>query len=144
MLYGAQELTPTQTKQHAPDLNFEVPETLPGGFRLKSAYGLRIQDAPGIAAEYSRDGEFLGVIFHSPVHREDYGTHKDSPCVIGKHRGHKVEVGPWKLMHFTDLTTCHCVLSRLMEDGELPAIVAAVAPDLHTDSRQHDHSAHSH
>ena len=69
------------------------------------------------------------LLFHRPVQKEDYGTHKDHACVVGKHRGHKVEVGQWRLVHLTDPTTCHCVLSRLDEQTELPAVMAAVAPD---------------
>lgn len=130
--YDAREIPAYTAHARAPDLNFEVPDSLPGGFRRESVYLLRFGDAPGIAAEYYRDrGEFLAVLFHAPVQREDYGTHKDRPCVIGKHRGHTVEVGPWRLAHLTDPTTCHCVLSRLDLQRELPAVMAAVAPRSH-------------
>jgi hypothetical protein len=83
-----------------------------------------------VAAEYLRDdGEFLGAVFHPPVQEEDHGSHKDHPAVIGKHRGRKVEVGEWSLVHLTDPTTCHCVLSRLDEVTELPSVMAAMAPE---------------
>ena len=138
--YGAKEATPTEAKRYASKLNFDLPVRLPGGFELKAAYVLRYGDAAGVAARYDRSGEFLGVLFHPSVLREDYGTHKDRSCVVGKHRGHKVPVGEWSLVHLTDPTTCHCVLSRLDEATELPAVMAAVAPgSAHTTGEAHDH-----
>jgi hypothetical protein len=83
-----------------------------------------------VAAWYERAGEPLVVIFHPPVQTEDFGTHKDYPCVIGEHRGQKIVVGSWKMVHLTDSTTCHCVLSRLDERAELPAVMNAIAPVL--------------
>jgi len=56
---------------------------------------------PGVAATYDRDGEFLGTVLHAAVQQEDFGTHRDYECVVGKHRGHKVEVGEWMLVHLT-------------------------------------------
>lgn len=126
--YDAQEASPVDAERFAPSLDFATPPTLPGGFRLKSVYLLQFGDEPGIAASYERNGEFLATIFHAPVEQEDFGTHKDYPCVVGKHHGHKVEVGEWSLVHLTSPTTCHCVLSRLDEGTELPAVMAAVAP----------------
>ncbi len=138
-LYNAKEIQPYTAHTRAPDLDFEVPETLPGGFRREAVYALRFGDAPGIAAEYYRDdGEFLAVLFHPPVKQEDFGTHSDRPCVVGKHRGHTVEVGKWRLVHLTDPSTCHCVLSRLDLDREVPAIMTAVAPR----SKPLDHHGH--
>jgi len=128
-LYSAREIQPYTAHAGAPDLDFEIPETLPGGFRREAVYALRFGDAPGIAAEYYRDdGEFLAALFHPPVKQEDFGTHNDRPCVVGQHRGHTVEVGPWRLVHLTDPSTCHCVLSRLDLEREVPAVMAAVAP----------------
>jgi len=126
--YDAREATPAEAKRYAPTLNFDVPSTLPGGFQLKTTYVLRFGDAPGVAARYDQDGEFLGAIFHPPVLREDFGTYKDRACIVGQHRGHKVPIGEWSLVHLTDPSTCHCVLSRLDESTELPAVMAAVAP----------------
>jgi hypothetical protein len=138
-LYNAKEIDPDAAHNSAPNLDFEVPETLPGGFRRKAVYALRFGDAPGIVAEYHRDdGEFLAALFHPPVQQEDFGTHKDRPCVIGEHRGHTVEVGPWRLVHLTDPTTCHCVLSKLDLEREVPAVMAAVAPRS-TPSDDHGH-----
>lgn len=139
-LYHAREIAPYAAKQHAPNLRFDVPEALPGGFRLQSVYALRIEGAAGIAARYSRPGELLATIFHPPVQREDFGTHKDYECVVGKHRGHMVAVGEWKMVHLTDATTCHCVLSRVDEQTELPAIMGAIAPGADATSPEHRHS----
>ena len=54
----------------------------------------------------------------------------DAVDVIGHHRGHAVKVGDWKLVHLTDPSTCHCVLSRLDEATEIPAIMSAISPGL--------------
>jgi hypothetical protein len=43
--------------------------------------------------------------------------------------GYCVETGPWRLIHFTDPTTCHCILSKLTSDSDLKAVMAAVSPD---------------
>ncbi|HUU82544.1 MAG TPA: anti-sigma factor [Phycisphaerae bacterium] len=138
--HGAAETTAADALRHAAQLNFATPESLPGGFRLQAVYALQFGDSPGIAAEYSRDGEFLGAIFHPPVRREDFGTHKDLPCAVGMHRGHSVQVGSWRLVHLTDPTTCHCVLSQLDTNTELPEVMAAVAPQLPPDGGAgHDH-----
>lgn len=139
VLYDARPTSARDARRDAPQLNFAVPETLPGGFRLQEVYMLRFGGHPGVAATYDRTGEFLGTIFHAPVQQEDYGTHRDTDCVVGKHRGHKVEVGRWKLVHLTDPTTCHCVLSRLDEDTELPHIMAAVTRGSPAKNGSHHH-----
>lgn len=131
LLYDAQRISPYRAKQYAPDLNFDVPVSLPGGFRLQAVYALRFGEGNGVAAEYRRDGELLATVFHPPVQREDFGTHRDYPCVIGEHRGSMVRVGQWKLVHLTDPTTCHCVLSKL-DESELSTIMSAVAPGVRT------------
>jgi hypothetical protein len=134
-----ERMTTEEIRRFAPALTFDTPDELPGGFRLKEIYALRVGENPGVAARYERkDGEFLAAIFHPPVKREDFGSHKDYPCVVGKHRGHAVTVGDWKLVHLTDPTTCHCVLSRLDEHTELPAVMRVLAPgssaaELHED-----------
>ncbi|QOJ02874.1 MAG: zf-HC2 domain-containing protein [Planctomycetia bacterium] len=127
--YQARHVSSAEAKRTASQLNFEIPEMLPGGFRLEKAYTLRFGDEPGAAARYTKNGEFLGAIFHRPVQREHFGTHKDYGCVIGQHRGHAVAVGDWKLVHLTDATTCHCVLSKLDEKSELPLVLSKIAPD---------------
>lgn len=126
--YNAKPVLASEAKDAAPQLDFEIPTVLPGGFHLEKAYTLRFGDEAGAAARYSRNGEFLGAIFHRPIQSEEFGTHKDYECVIGQHRGHAVAVGEWKLVHVTDATTCHCVLSKLDETFELPAVLVAVAP----------------
>lgn len=137
--YDAQSTTPEAARRYAPALNFDTPEVLPGGFRLQSVYQIRIGGAKGVAAAYDRDGEFLAVVFHPPMKHEGFGSHKKFPCVIGEHCGHKVQVGEWKLVHLTDPTTCHCLLSRLDEQGEMPAVMKAIAPHLPTGASGHDH-----
>lgn len=136
-LYKGRRVTPQEARRHAPQLNFDIPATLPGGFELDEAFALQIGDAPAAAATYRRAGELIGTIFHRAIHPEDYGTHRDHPCVIGEHRGHRVDVGEWRLVHVTDATTCHCVLSRLDESKELPAILHAVAPDFQPADNSH-------
>lgn len=141
MRYDAKPTTPVAAKRIASELNFETPAILPGGFRLQSVYELRIGGAKGIAAAYDRDGEFLAAVFHPPMKHEKFGSHENYPCVIGEHCGHKVQVGEWKLIHLTDPTTCHCLLSRLDEKTEIPTVMAAIAPEL---SEQGGVDAHHH
>lgn len=136
-LYHGRAVDVSDAKRHAHELNFDLPQTLPGGFELQYAYAMRIGDNNAAAGEYSRRGELLGVIFHPPVHPEQYGTHQDYACVVGEHRGHAVAVGEWRLVHLTDATTCHCVLSRLDESTELPPILKAVAPELKSTGSHH-------
>lgn len=126
----ARKTTVPEARRIGKNLSFDTPQELPGGFVLREIYTLRVGNNPGVAARYERNGEFLAAIFHRPVRAEDFGSHQDYPCVVGKHRGHMVAVGEWKLVHFTDPTTCHCLLSRLDETTELPPIMAAVAPRL--------------
>ena len=128
--YDAKPTTPVAAKRIAADLNFDTPSILPGGFRLRTVYELRIGGAKGIAAAYDREGEFLAAVFHPPMKHEKFGSHANYPCVIGEHCGHRVQVGDWKLVHLTDPTTCHCLLSRLDEQSQMPAVMAAIAPKL--------------
>ncbi|MCH7885040.1 MAG: zf-HC2 domain-containing protein [Planctomycetes bacterium] len=128
VLYDAKEVSPVEARRYAPELNFAVPEGLPGGFELQAVYQLKFGKHPGVAAVYERDGDFLGTVFHRPVIKESFGPHRDYPCVVGRHEGHKVSVGQWKLIHLMEPTTCHCVLSRLDERTELPEIMAILAP----------------
>lgn len=127
-LYRGRPVSASQARRHASQLNFDLPSNLPGGFELEGAFALQIGEAPAAAATYRRGSEFIGTIFHRAIHPEDYGTHRDRPCVVGEHRGHQVQVGGWRLVHVTDATTCHCVLSRLDETQELPPILQALAP----------------
>ncbi len=139
--YGAAPATVDEARAFAPALRYDLPAELPGGFVRTTTFVLKFGDAPGVAARYDRGGEFLGVVFHPPVLAEQFGTHEDRSCVVGKHRGHAVPVGEWSLVHLTDPTTCHCVLSRLDASSELPAIMAAVAPHMSaaSDGPPHEH-----
>lgn len=128
--YDGKPTTPLAARRSASHLNFDTPETLPGGFTLQSVYELRIGSAMAIAASYDREGEFLAAVFHPPMKHQRYGARENFPCVIGKKCGHKVQVGEWKLIHLTDPTTCHCLLSRLDEQAEIPQVMAAIAPKL--------------
>lgn len=140
-LYQGRRATVAEARQHGKDLTFDLPESLPGGFRLTAIYTLRFGNKSGVAACYERDGQFLGALFHPPVLQEDFGTHADRECVVGQHRGHAVEVGEWRLVHVTDPTTCHCVLSTLNEATELPPVLSALVP--HNASMQPDSHGHS-
>ena len=137
--HSGEESSIEQAMQFASALNFAIPPELPGGFRLKAVFILRIGAQPGVATRYDREGEFLAAIFHPPVRKEDFGSHKDYECVVGQHRGHAVSVGQWTMVHVTDPTTCHCVLSRLNQ-SELPPILRAVAPD---STANHAHDGHA-
>ena len=125
-------------KRFAPELNFNLPEELPGGYRLDEVYVLRFGKNPGVAATYEREGDFIGTVFHPPVNRENYGPHSEYPCMVGNYEGHKVSVGQWRLFHLMDPTTCHCVLSRLDETSELSDIMTAVAPKLRDGTTHHE------
>lgn len=137
--YDARLTTPIAAKRNAPELNFDTPAMLPGGFRLQAVYELRIGGRKGIAAAYDREGEFLAAVFHPPMKHEKFGSHENYPCVIGEHCGHRIQVGEWKLVHLTDPTTCHCLLSRLDEQAEMPAVMKAIAPDAPSGRGGHDH-----
>lgn len=142
VLYDAKQIEPSRAHTFAPELNFGLPDKLPNGFALGPVYGLRFGNSPGLAAKYTRAGEIVVVIFHPPVHREDFGTHKDYPCIVGEHRGHSVAVGDWNLIHVTDATTCHCVLSRMKLGTELSDVLSAIAPSPATLGPKHHHPAH--
>jgi len=126
--YDARPTTPIGAKRAAPELNFDTPQTIAGGFELQDVYELRIGKTVGIAVSYERDGEFLAAVFHAPMKHGSFGSHQNYACVVGKHCGHKVQIGEWKLVHLTDSSTCHCLLSR-QDEKRFPEIMAAIAPD---------------
>jgi hypothetical protein len=66
-------------------------------------------------------------------------VHRESQCHVAGRGGQCVEIGPWQLIHFTDATTCHCLLSRLTNPDELHAVLAAVSPDFTTTQPAHHH-----
>jgi hypothetical protein len=126
--HQAEPITAEAAEAAAPDLRLAVPPELPGGFRLKQTYRFRLGKHVGIAASYKRGDEPLIVFFHRPTNKEHFGIRTQMSCQIEGREVHSVEVGPWRLVHFTDPTTCHCVLSRLDTEKELPAVFAAIAP----------------
>ncbi len=137
--YKAQPIDVNTAHKAAPALSFSLPPELAGGYRLKQVYRLKFGKAPGVAARYSRDGEPLMVFFHPPVDKTRLGTHRDQPCHVGHTHGYKVEVGAWRLLHFTDPTTCHCVLSNLDPQTQLVPILQAVAPQFSEDQADRVH-----
>lgn len=138
-MHDGRSISAEEAIRTAPHLDFDIPDVLPGGFRRRQVYALDFGDKPGIAACYLRGTDFLATIFHTPVKQEDFGTHRDYPCVIGKHRGHRVDVGDWNLVHLTDATTCHCVLSKLDEQRELPSVFAEISPRRAGSASTHGH-----
>jgi hypothetical protein len=137
--YKAQPIDVADAQRAAPALSFSLPPELPGGYRLEQVYRLRFGTAPGVAAQYRRGDEPLMIFFHPPVDKERLGVHREQPCLVGHTHGHKVEVGAWRLVHFTDQTTCHCLLSTLNVESELPAVFAAVAPKFGGGEGGHGH-----
>ncbi len=156
--YQAEPMDADTVRKIAAPLRFNIPAELPGGFRLEQPYRLQFGHAPGFAARYRRDAppspatpggstaasgsrlndsEPLFVFFHPPVDKTMLGVHRESHCDLAGRGGHRVEVGPWQLIHFTDLTTCHCLLSKLDRDEDLHAVLAAIAPDFLTRPAEH-------
>ena len=83
VLYGARESTPMAAKRFAPDLNFNLPEELPGGYRLDEVYVLRFGKNTGVAATYYREVDFIVTVFYLPVLCENFGPYSAYPCMIG-------------------------------------------------------------
>ncbi|GMU20794.1 MAG: hypothetical protein AMXMBFR13_08900 [Phycisphaerae bacterium] len=124
--YHARPLTAESVRSAAPNLGFRLPAELPGEFRRGQIYSLDFGGIRGVAAEYRRGDEPLFVFFHPPVDQTRLGVHSESHCHVAGREGHRVEVGPWRLVHFTDPTTCHCLLSRL-DEPDLTAVLQSVA-----------------
>ncbi len=141
--YRPEVVSPAEARAYAPDLTFDLPDLLPGGFRRVAVYKLQIGDKHGVAARYARNGELLGFVFHPPILRMRFGDRENRSCFIGKIQGHAVDVGDWTLSHLTDPTTCHCVLTR-RDKSELPAIMAAIAPGVLENAGQGDHPHNHH
>jgi hypothetical protein len=126
--YHGEPIDADDAPSRVPSLGFRIPPELPGGYRRERVYRLRFGDVPGVAARYVRDGEPMIIFFHPPAPNTQLGVHRESPCHVGQHRGHQIEAGPWRLVHYTDPTTCHCVLSTLDPEAGLPAVFAEIAP----------------
>jgi hypothetical protein len=128
--YQAEEVSPADARAYAPQLTFELPDALPGGFRRVATYKLHFGDKAGVAARYMREGELLGFVFHPPILQMRFGERENRSCSVGKLHGQTVDVGEWTLSHLTDPSTCHCVLTKLDQASELPEILALIAPSL--------------
>lgn len=127
--YQAVPISVEQAVAWAPRLSFGLPEELPGGYQREVVYRVQFGDSPGVAARYARADEPVIVFFH-PVFDPHQVVPKTQDCVIGDHHGAMVQVGDWRLYHFMDATTCHCILTRMDPVRELPAVVPIVAPAL--------------
>lgn len=136
--YRAEPVETQVAARLAPGLCFALPRELPGGYRLGQTYRMQFGRTTGIAARYHSQADPLIIFFHPPIKETPMGVHRDSPCVVGCQRAHRVEIGPWRLVHYTDPTTCHCVLSKLDMDTELPAVFSAVAPKFADRENAHD------
>lgn len=123
--YKAVPIDAAQAHEQAPKLSFDLPAELPGHCRLIQAYRVTFGKDPGIAATYDKNGEPIFVIFHALIIPP--GTAPPC-CEMGIVEGKSIEMGPWRLIHVMDGTTCHCVLSTLDTGSELDAIVEAVTP----------------
>jgi hypothetical protein len=139
--YHAEPVTPEQAHAGAPSLDFAIPPELPGGFAMEQAYRVQFGHSAGAAALYRREAEPLLIFFHSNAHSDLSGTYQEKECVIGNHEGIQIQVGSWRLMHFTTRTTCHCVLTTMDPGPELEDLVRAVALDL-PNPDSHEHQQH--
>lgn len=135
--YDARPIPAASAEAAAPSLSFKVPETLPGGYQLDRTYRLAFGPSPGVAAIYHRDDEILMTFFHPTADNARVSNYEEMPCIVGEHHGGEIEVGSWRLMHFMDETTCHCVLTILANDSELPEIVEIIAPDMKPGTPHH-------
>lgn len=132
--YHAEPIPAERARAAAPALSYRVPPDLPGGFALQQAYRLRFGELPGVAAIYRRDAEPLVVFFHPSAHSDHSGRYQEMPCIVGTHEGVQIQVGRWRLMHFMDKTTCHCVLTRMAPGDPLGELVKSVVPSFATSS----------
>lgn len=126
--YGAEAIPAESAAVAAPALDFRLPPEVLGAYRREAVYRLRFGAADGVAARYRSGTEPLVVFFHPPVENTRLGVHAESHCHVAGREGQRVEVGPWRLMHFTDATTCHCLLSKLSSEADQLAVFQAIAP----------------
>ena len=56
VLYNAEAIRPAEAEHVAPELDFDIPDTLPGGFHREAVYSLRFGNSAGVAARYDRAG----------------------------------------------------------------------------------------
>jgi len=128
--YDARPIPPTAAEDSAPSLSFRVPEMLAGGYRRDRVSHMNLGRSPGVAAIYYRGDELLMAFFHPTADNVRVSNYEEMPCIVGEHHGSEIQVGPWRLMHFMDKTTCHCVLTEVEDDSELPAMVEQIAPEV--------------
>jgi hypothetical protein len=137
--HKAEPISAESAHAAAPDLRFAIPADLPHNFRLQQTYRFQLGTRTGLVACYKRGQEPLIVFLHQPTNKERFGVRSEMSCLVEGREVHSVEAGPWRLVHFTDPTTCHCVLSTLDTEKELPAVFAAIAPEFKTSSGRHGH-----
>lgn len=125
--YDGREITLAQARLAAPTLNYAIPDLLPNNYVLQKVYQLRFGNQPGLATSYTLNGQALFIIIHAAAKEESFGVHQDTPCVVGQHHGHQVSVGAWKMVHLTDSTTCHCLLSTIDDESRISQVLSAVA-----------------
>ena len=130
--YSAERITPEAASAAAPGLSFRLPQELPGGYQREAVYRVQFGTAAGVVARYRRANEPLVVFFHTPIGQTRLGIHRESECHVAGREGQRVEVGPWQLVHFTDPSTCHCLLSKISDEAGQSAILAAIAPEFRT------------
>lgn len=126
--YSAEPIAPKSAPAAVPGLSFRLPPELPGGYRQEAVYRVRFGTAEGVVGRYRRASEPLVVFFHPPIGQTRLGVHRESECHVAGREGQRVEVGPWQLVHFTDPSTCHCLLSKIGDEAGQSAILAAIAP----------------
>jgi anti-sigma factor RsiW len=135
--YKARRMDVEAVQAEAAPFTFRLPASLPGDYKLQECYRLQFGTNRGYAARYRRaDGEPVFVFFHSPVSKTLMGVHRESHCDLAQ-GSHCVEVGPWQLIHYTDPTTCHCLLSRVRDESQLRAILAAISSGLASTAPSH-------
>ncbi len=133
--YAAEPVSVARTRELTPDLSFNLPAELPGGYRFVQAYRVQFGHSRGIAANYDRAGEPVFLIFHSTKDNTRNGS--SMTCMVGGLCGSQMEVPPWRLLHMMDDTTCHCVLTTMEPGKMLESLVHAVAPNLAPPASHH-------
>ena len=66
--YGARRVTPVEARKYAPGLSFQVPDILPGGFKLEEVFALRFGGNPGIVALDFAIDIILGALARNAQH----------------------------------------------------------------------------
>lgn len=128
--YKAERMSREDVFRTATNMSFALPDQLPGDYLFEESYRVTFGRGPGYAARYRRaDGEPVFVFFHAPMCKRQTGVHCDSKCALAR-GSHAVTVGAWRLIHFTDPQTCHCLLSRSTDQQALRSMLAAISPEM--------------